>query len=264
MKKLPSILISGCTQQRGAEFNDPSSSLSLNYPLAIKAAGAIPWLLPCLTDRGYVAGAVQRSDGVLLTGGEDVDPKRYGCRLSPKLRKTVHCVPERDTFEWMLLDEVFRQRKPLLAICRGHQLLNVALGGTLIVDIRSQVAGAFNHDRSDRKDRVVHEITIRPGSLLAKVAGGEKLGVNSSHHQAVAKVAKYLRTTAESIDGIIEGLELAPAAAGLLPYLMAVQFHPERLFLRHAEHLELFRSFIQACRRIRDRAQYEAKDFVGR
>jgi putative glutamine amidotransferase len=83
--------------------------------------------------------------------------------------------------------------------------------------------------------------------VLAQVAAKQRLGVNSCHHQAVAKVAKFLRPTAESIDGIIEGLELAPAAAGMLPYLMAVQFHPERLFTRHAEHLELFRSFTRAC-----------------
>jgi putative glutamine amidotransferase len=254
MKKLPSILISGSTDRSGVEFGDFSLDLSLNYPRAIKAGGGLPWLLPCIPERDFIAEAVRRSDGVLLTGGDDVDPKLYVRGLPRALRKTVHAAaPERDNFELMLIDEVFRQRKPLLAICRGQQILNVALGGTLIVDIRRQVAGALRHNRSDRKDEIVHDVKVREGSRLAKVVSGERLGVNSSHHQSVAKLAKHLRTTAESIDGIIEGLELAPAAAGMLPYLLAVQFHPERLFDRHAEHLELFRSFTRACRRIRDR-----------
>ncbi len=150
----------------------------------------------------------------------------------------------------MLIEEVLRQRKPLLCICRGHQILNVALGGTLFADISQQIPRAMNHSRTDRKDRVVHDIACEPGSLMA-LAGGDRLGVNSSHHQAVARLAKSLRATAVSRDGVVEGMELAPAARDRLPYLLAVQFHPERLFARHAEHLELFRTFIRACRRKR-------------
>jgi putative glutamine amidotransferase len=151
----------------------------------------------------------------------------------------------------MLIEEVLRQRKPLLCICRGHQILNVALGGTLFADIRLQIPRALSHSRTDKKDQVVHEVTCEPGSLMAAIAGKERLGVNSSHHQAVARLAKGLRATAVSRDGIIEGLEPGPADRGLLPYLLAVQFHPERLFARHAEHLELFKTFIRACRRKR-------------
>jgi putative glutamine amidotransferase len=145
----------------------------------------------------------------------------------------------------------FLQRKPLLCICRGHQILNVALGGTLIADIPLQIPRALNHSRTDRKDQVVHDVACEPGSLMSSIAGKERLGVNSSHHQAVAGLAKPLRATAVSRDGIIEGLELDPADRNMLPYLLAVQFHPERLFARHAEHLELFRTFIRACRRKR-------------
>src|SRR3989442_5795134 len=148
----------------------------------------------------------------------------------------------------MLIDEVFRQRKPLLAICRGHQILNVALGGTLIVDIPTQVPKALNHSRTDKKDKIVHEVDVTGGSILAEVAADKSLGVNSSHHQAVAKIAKPLRITAVSIDGIVEGLELEAGARHLLPYLLAVQFHPERLFSRHPAHLRLFESFIAACK----------------
>ena len=252
MKKTPSILISGSTDDRGAEFCDYSLSLSMNYPLALQAAGAMPWLLPCVPDRDYVAAAVQRADGVLLTGGDDVEPKLYTPSLPPKVAKTVvRAHAQRDLFELMLIDEVFRQHKPLLAICRGHQILNVALGGSLIADIPTQMPRALNHSRTDRKDQLVHEVACVAGSLIAQAAGQDRLGVNSSHHQAVARIAKPLRATAVSKDGIIEGLELAPADAGLLPYLLAVQFHPERLFARHPEHLELFRSFTRAARRNR-------------
>lgn len=252
MPAKPIILMSGSTDDRGAEFTDYSLSLSMNYPTALAAAGSSPWLLPCRPERRFVADAIKRADGVLLTGGDDVDPKLYTKKLPPKVAKTVHPAHrDRDLFELMLIGEVFRQRKPLLCICRGHQILNVALGGTLFADISQQIPRAMNHSRTDRKDRVVHDVVCEPGSLMAALAGGDRLGVNSSHHQAVAHVAKSLRATAVSRDGVVEGMELAPADAGRLPYLLAVQFHPERLFARHAEHLELFKTFVRACRRKR-------------
>ena len=162
MKASPLILISGSTDRRGVEFNDPSLSLSMNYPLAIQAGGGLPWLLPCVPERAFVAESVRRSDGVLLTGGDDVAPELYAPEISPQLRQTIHPVaPERDLFELMLIDEVFRQGKPLLAICRGHPVLNVALGGTLIVDIPSQMPEALRHSRTDRKDQIVHDVTWR-------------------------------------------------------------------------------------------------------
>jgi len=222
----------------------------LNYPLAVQAGGGTPWVLPCIPSPLFLADSVRRADGVLLTGGDDVDPTLYRRKELPaELKETVHtAAPERDFFELLLIDEVLRQRKPLLAICRGQQILNVALGGTLLVDIARQVPGALNHRRLREKHQVVHEIKLKVGSLLAEIAGTDRLGVNSTHHQAVANIAKPLRATAVSIDGIIEGLEADPRAGHFLPYLLAVQFHPERLFARHAEHLEIFRRFIGACR----------------
>src|SRR6185503_3507404 len=114
-------------------------------------------------------------------------------------------------------------------------------------DIRLQKPQALDHCRTERKDRVVHQIECVRDSLIARIAGQERLGVNSSLHQAVARMAKPLRATGVTRDGIIESMELAPGAEGLLPFLLSVQFHPERLWARHAEHLELFRVFIQAC-----------------
>ena len=254
MKTKPTILISPSTDDKGAEFLDYSLSLSMNYPLALKAAGALPWLLPCMPERDFVADAVKRSHGVMLTGGDDVDPRLYTDALAPSVAKTVHAAhPQRDRFELMLIEEVFRQRKPLLAICRGHQILNVALGGSLIADIASQMPHALKHNRTDRKDHVVHEVNCAAGSLLERTSGKPRFGVNSSHHQAVRRIAKALRATAASKDGIVEGLELAPSEAGRLPYLLAVQFHPERLFARHAEHLQLFKGFVRAASCSRNR-----------
>lgn len=252
MSAKPVILMSGSTEDRGAEFTDYSLSLSMSYPSALTAAGGLPWLLPCHPDSGFIAGAVQRADGILLTGGDDIDPKLYTKVLPPKVENTIQRAHrERDSFELMLIGEVFRQRKPLLCICRGHQILNVALGGTLFADIPLQIPRAMNHNRTDRKNRVVHYVACERGSQMAAVAGGGRMGVNSSHHQAVARVAKPLRVTAVSKDGVVEGMELAPEATGRLPYLLSVQFHPERLFAQHGEHLELFRTFVRACRRMR-------------
>ena len=249
MKPAPLILITPATERKGAEFADVSCSLSERYPRALLAAGAVPWILPCLPDGNVVAEAVRRCDGVMLTGGDDVQPGLYTKELPSTLRKTVSPgEPARDLLELMIIREVFRQRKPLLAICRGQQILNVAFEGDLFVDIATQAPGALCHDRTDRKDKLVHKVALTPGSILTKIAGNRTLGVNSSHHQAVRRVAAPLRVTAVSPDGIIEALELADGEANRLPYLLAVQFHPERLFDRHREHLELFRSFIRACK----------------
>jgi putative glutamine amidotransferase len=248
MKKAPLILITPCVQREGMEFSDTSLSLSDRYPRALLQAGAIPWVLPCLPDEALVAEAVRRADGVMLTGGDDVQTKLYTKKLAPELLKTVSpAEPQRDLLEAMLVQEVFQQRKPLLAICRGHQMLNVALGGTLIVDIPSQLPQAQNHRRGDLKDQPVHDIILAPGSRLARIFQRTVQGVNSSHHQAVARVAKPLAVTATSPDGVIEGMELAPGEANLLPYLLSVQFHPERMCDGRPEFVRFFMDFVKAC-----------------
>ena len=208
--------------------------------------------MPATISKDVIGQCVRRADGVLLTGGDDIDPHLYSNGLPARVRRTVELTPdggERDLRELLLVDEVFRQRKPLLAICRGHQLLNVALGGTLLTDIASQKPGAIDHRRTDKRSEIVHEVQLTRGSLLAKITSGQKLGVNSTHHQAVARVAPPLRVTAMSDDGIIEALELKPGGSRWLPLLLSVQFHPERLMDRYPEHRAIFRVFTQACRR---------------
>jgi len=250
MNRPPTILISPNVERKGDEFGDTSTSLSETYQQALMAAGGIPLAMPATISRELISECVRRADGVLLTGGEDIDPRVYRNGLPPRLRRTVTVTPDggqRDLRELLLIDEVFRQKKPLLAICRGHQVLNVALGGSLLVDISRQKRDALNHRRTDKRSEVVHEVRLTGDSLLAKITGSQSLGVNSTHHQAVARVGGPMRTTALSRDGIIEGTELKPETARALPFLLSVQFHPERLVDRYPEHQAIFCAFTEAC-----------------
>ncbi len=253
MIRTPAILVSPDFEPRGKEHADDSLSLSHRYLEAVIAAGGLHLAMPPTTQQGLIAESVRRCEGVLLTGGDDIEPELYDGCLPARARKTVESTPDggrRDLRELLLIDEVFRQRKPLLAICRGHQMLNVALGGTLLADIPSQKARAIDHRRTDRRNEIVHEVRLTQGSMLAKITGGQTLGVNSTHHQAIARVPAPLRVTAVSSDGVVEWLELKPAAAPLLPWLISVQFHPERLVDRYPVHQGLFNAFIQACIRM--------------
>src|ERR1051325_11517029 len=140
----PLILIAPGTQATGAEFRDPSLSLSHAYPQAIAVAGGLPWIMPYGKATEHVTEYVRQADGILMTGGDDVQPGLYRTRVPPILRRTViPADPARDWAELCLIQEAFRQRKPLLAICRGHQILNVAFGGTLYVDLASEHPGAM-------------------------------------------------------------------------------------------------------------------------
>jgi putative glutamine amidotransferase len=251
MAKPPLILVTPSIERRGVEFHDLSASLSVKYDFAVTQSGGIPVTAPATADRALLAECVRRVDGVLLTGGDDINPDLYAKDLPRAVRKTIGMTPDggrRDLCELVLLDEIFRQRKPLLAICRGHQLLNIALGGKLIADIRRQVPGALNHQRMDQAGEKVHEASLTAGSLLARIIGERILGVNSSHHQAVLEPAEPLTAVARTRDGIVEAMEWKPDAVRRMPFLLSVQFHPERLTDRHAEHRAIFSSFVGACK----------------
>ena len=252
MARRPLILISPNIEKCGVEFHDLSSSLSLRYESAIVAAGGIPVVAPATTDQKVLAESVRRTDGVLLTGGEDINPGLYADLYQPKLParilKTVEQTPDhgaRDAREMVLIGEIFRQRKPVLGICRGHQMLHVAFGGRLIVDIQQQIPDALNHQRSDKHLDIVHEATLTPGSLLSKICKTRELGVNSTHHQAIAQAVDPFVATARSRDGIVEAMELRRGYD--LPFFLSVQFHPERLVQRHARYRAIFQKFVAAC-----------------
>ncbi len=252
MKRSPVILITPSTERKGAEFADSSISLSNRYSDAVIAGGGLPQIFPSTTSRAVIAEAVQRCDGVLLTGGDDIDPKLYAKDLPDKLAKTVGPLePDRDVWEREVIAEVFAQKKPLFGICRGHQMLNVALGGTLVVDIPTQLPNSLNHKQMERKMEQVHDVKVVPDSLLARLAGQESFGVNSTHHQAIDELAPQLRVVAQSPDGVIEALELKDA--GREPFLLTVQFHPERLIDKSAVFGQLFSGFVEACARWREK-----------
>ncbi len=248
MKNAPLILVTASTESSGAEFYDYSISLSDAYPRAVLAGGGLPWIPPCIPERELVAEYVRRCDGVLLSGGDDIQPELYDPTVAAELKATCGEHDKvRDLFEMLVLQEVFAQKKPLLAICRGYQLLNISLGGTLIVDIPSQRPGAIKHNRMDVKDNAVHEILIEPDSLMAGVLGVTRVGVNSSHHQAIDKIASALKVTARAEDGMVEAIEFGNKNSDLLPYMIGVQYHPERLLQSLPVHRELFRSFAAAA-----------------
>jgi len=250
MARSPLILISPGIEKRGFEFGDLSVSLSVRYENAVLAAGGLPLLAPVTTDCALLAEAIRRTDGLLLTGGDDIDPGLYDNTLPREVRATVGQTPDggaRDERELILIREIFRQRKPLLAICRGHQLLNLAFGGSLIADIRQQVPGALKHWGMDQAFHFKHDVTVKRGSRFATICGKKSIGVNSTHHQAVLKPASPFVVTACSRDGIVEAMELKPEFAAQMPFLLSVQFHPERLTHKHARYRAIFEEFVAAC-----------------
>lgn len=210
----------------------------------------MPVVAPMTTDRATLAEAVRRVDGVLFSGGDDINPALYAKDVPAKALKTVMVPPDvesRDLRELILIGEIFEQRKPVLAICRGFQMLNVAFGRELIVDIPSQLPGALNHARTDKAgEELTHEVPLTEGSLLSRITGRRTLGVNSSHHQGVLEPAEPFAAVARTEDGIVEAMELRADRADGSPFFLAVQFHPERL-VKHPEHQAIFSGFVKAC-----------------
>lgn len=196
--------------------------LTAAYVTALESAGLIPLIVPPLSTPDAAAAVLDSVAGLVLTGGGDIDPARYG----EKRHEKVHSInAARDATEAALIKEAQRRGTPVLAICRGIQILNVALGGTLVQDIPSQCETDISHDEESARTSRTHEVSVEPDSLIAKAIGTEHLTVNSFHHQSVKRVADGMRVTARSPDGIIEGLESTDDSW----WVMAVQWHPEEM-----------------------------------
>ena len=249
MNRAPLIVLSTMTEAKGAEFSDRSTSLSFWYTRAIARAGGTPLLAPNFPEQKNLAREmVSRADGVMLSGGDDLQPDLYDPALPRRIKTKAGGVdPARDLFEFQLIEQALQQRKPMLAICRGPQVLNVALGGGLVTDIPTERPKAVNHARKGDAHKRVHMVKLASGSLMCKIFRQPTLRINSAHHQAVGELAPMLRATAKTSDGIIEAIELSEAEAKDAPFLLGMQFHPERLIDTHPEFLRPFKAFVKAC-----------------
>lgn len=219
----------------------------ISYLKAVQAAGGIPVLLPALLPEDDLASALARLDGLLLTGGGDIDPLLFG---GLPHERVYGIEPERDRAEFFLVRRAVETGKPFLGICRGVQVVNTALGGGLFTDIADQLAGALKHDYfpNHPRNELAHAVQITPGSRLADIFGIDSLMVNSLHHQGLERIAPGLEITARAPDGLVEGVEVPGH-----PFGLAVQWHPEWL-QEHALQRALFRAFTQACERMQAQA----------
>lgn len=196
--------------------------LNSAYVSALEAAGLIPLVVPPLASESAARDILSRVDGLVLTGGEDVEPALYEQERSPKCGTSNTA---RDRTEIALIKAAAEMKVPVLAICRGPQVLNVALGGSLIQDIPDEVPSALEHNAKHERAGRVHEVNIEPDSLTARAIGETTIRVNSLHHQSASRIAPSLRVTARAPDGIVEALESASNDW----WVIAVQWHPEEM-----------------------------------
>lgn len=208
-----------------------------DYLTSLERSGAIVRVLDATHD--VLPAALDECDGLLLTGGVDVDPNEYGETPHP----TVELDPARDDFELALARMAISRDLPLLAICRGSQVLNVAAGGSLIQDLPSQHASTIGHSIVEPKNAIAHDVAIEPGTCLSVLVGAPSIAVNSRHHQAVKGTAPGFVVSATSPDGVIEAIE-KPGAA----FCVGVQWHPEN-FWATGQFKSLFDGLIDAARR---------------
>ncbi|MCL5046242.1 MAG: gamma-glutamyl-gamma-aminobutyrate hydrolase family protein, partial [Actinobacteria bacterium] len=195
----------------------------MEYVHAVKKAGGLPMILPFAQDENGAAEILERMDGLLLTGGVDPDPKYWGEEPHPKLGKIQ---PERDASDLAMAKVAMNRDMPLLGICRGHQVIAVAAGGSLYQDIPSQIPGCLKHSQDAPRWYPTHAVKTRPGSRVAALLPGS-FRVNSFHHQSVKGVPEGFITTAEAEDGVVEAIESTRNAL-----VMGVQWHPERMWNR--------------------------------
>lgn len=238
MAHKPIIGITVDAEKTGSFSEMPHYALRENYADRIAEHDGIPMLLPHHPE--FAAAYAERIDGLMVTGGAfDVDPAMFG---ASDRHETVVTKDRRTRFEYKILQEIILQKKPILGICGGEQLLNVVLGGTLIQHIPDEIAGALPH--LDKKARIQtgHEIDIVSGTLLHRIANERKTKVNTSHHQAVKELAPGLIVNATSPDGVIEGIEMEK-----YPFCLGVQWHPE--YMLSPVDAKIFKAFIEAAKK---------------
>lgn len=237
----PIIGITARPQNVAAAKNELLGYLTTHtYTDSVLRGGGIPvLLLPVEPD--LIDPILDRIDGVVLTGGGDIAPERYGAERHDAVRMVNH---ERDEFELSLVTKAYERKMPMLAICRGNQVVNVAFGGTLIQDLPSH-SGAHGHDISGEGAYEPHsQALVEEGSKIASIFGAGLHGINSIHHQAVEELGVGLKVVASAPDGTVEALEHVDKAWDLL----SVQWHPEYLGVRdHGDSHDLFTAFVDSA-----------------
>ncbi|MEW5865692.1 MAG: gamma-glutamyl-gamma-aminobutyrate hydrolase family protein [Bacillota bacterium] len=227
----PLIGITCSTESNGSRRH----ILSYDYVHAVGAAGGDPVILPP-SDAQAASNLANTLDGILLSGGVDIDPRHFGEDPHPRLGSID---PERDDFELALVRAALQVGTPLLAICRGIQVLNVAAGGTLFQDIPSQMSGAIKHRQDAPRHHASHRVTVERHSKLAGMVGAGEVLVNSFHHQAVRDLAPGFIVSARATDGVIEGIESTHDL-----FVVGVQWHPESMTDVYPAMLEIFATFV--------------------
>ena len=235
----------GCTTYRRQVSVNPDiwiDGLMPTYTAALLAAGAIPVLIPLTLKQDDLLDLLAQLDGVLLPGGGDIDPARYAGQSHPTL---YGIDPLRDEVEIFVAQQAVTQDKPLLAICRGHQLLNVALGGSLWEDVLDLMPEAHRHAyfQGYPRNLLSHEVQITADSRLAHILGQHHKPVNSLHHQGIRQLGANIRPMAYASDGLVESIEVIDHR-----FAIGVQWHPEEFFQTDQATLGLFEAFVTACR----------------
>ena len=234
----------GCTTYRKISNQTPPIDvlgLMPSYLEAIVAAGGVPVMIPLGLSDDDLQVAIQQMDGILLPGGGDIEPTVYQGRR----HQTVSGIDkDRDRVEMTVARTAVAQQKPLLAICRGMQVLNVALGGSLWEDVELLMPEAMHHEfvHTHPRNYLAHNVSIEPDSFLARQLGRTETAVNSLHHQGVRRLATDLRATAFAPDGLIEGVEVSDH-----PFAVGVQWHPENLIHNAPHMLGLFQGLVAAA-----------------
>ncbi|MBQ8236648.1 MAG: gamma-glutamyl-gamma-aminobutyrate hydrolase family protein [Oscillospiraceae bacterium] len=209
------------------------------YMNMLEAQGAIPMMLPLTTDTGMLDYFLETCDGFILTGGQDVSPAVYG------QEKTDLCgvnIPQRDEMDAYILKEAIAKDKVVLGICRGHQLMNAALGGTLYQDVATQHEAPINHRMQPPYDGVEHKVDLIPGSPMAALLGA-RMGVNSCHHQAIRDLAPCLKVQAMAADGIAEAVYMPGKR-----FVWGVQWHPEFAWKVSEDNRKIVAEFLKAAK----------------
>ncbi|MFH1183902.1 MAG: gamma-glutamyl-gamma-aminobutyrate hydrolase family protein [Chloroflexota bacterium] len=221
------------------QLGQPITELAEAYSRAISEAGAAPVLIPAVLGAAARQDLFAHLDGILFSGGGDIHPRHYASGYAGRL-VSVHAA--RDELELDLLRMAIARPRPFLGICRGCQLLNVGLGGTLYPDLPTEPGGPVKHDMAGSERAVlVHDVTIEAGSRLAGILGQSVIAVNSHHHQGLNSIASNLRVAGRASDGLVEAIELPDH-----PFALAVQWHPEWLTHQHWTRA-LFEHFVAAA-----------------